>query len=275
MRESLLLAASVAALMALPAVAQEQATDQTQATEGEQATTGAATNEVQVVTTTGDQATDSEAMASGDPMQNLAVAAQRLRDVAQQSQGVFIGTDGTATGLTTTTDPAATATDEAMAEDMQQMRQQVTQALDDFDAALQQVSAEGNDQVQAQIEALQQQSQLARQQLDQEDVNAGQSLDSLANAALQLRVATIPAEATGIVGRTVVSLDGQEAGEIENLLITAEGRVEGLVISRGGALGLGGQTIAIPWDQVQMQGDQVMINMMLDQIRDLPDYQAP
>ena len=357
MRRSLLLAASTAALMTLPAFAQEATTDQTTTDQtttdqtttdqqadddagaaasgadatatGDQATTNAdaATTDTQattgtdaaatdtqsttgddagatggdaaaateeqpaqdgtVVTTAGDEAggTGGDAAATtGDPMMALFAEAERLRDMAEQIQtggGVTIdgaagvGTDTTgAAADTVTADSAAATTDDEAVDNMQQMQGDAMQALDDFDAALTRVGSEGDQDIETQVATLQQQSQQVRQQLQDDVANVGDELESLADAALQLRVSGIPAEADTIVGRTVVSSDGEDAGEVTDILVTPDGRVAALVLQRGGALGLGGQQFAVTWDQLQIQGVQIMVNMTNDQIQNLPEYQT-
>ena len=269
MRHSLLLAASTAALIAGAAWAQEDqpaetteeteapATEEQPATEGTTeatteepateppATEGAAT-ETQTVTTTGGEG----AAAGGDPMQALTQAGQQLQQVSQQMQG---GEGG----------------------DQQQMQTQATQALDQFDQALQQASqAPEGQEAQEQITALQQQSEQVRQQIQDDPQNAGQGLQELADAAAQLQTASIPAEADAIMGRQVVTADGEEAGEVRDVLITSDGKVEAVLIERGGALGLGGTQIAVNWDQIQLQGDQIMVNATRDEMEQMPEYQT-
>jgi sporulation protein YlmC with PRC-barrel domain len=221
-------------------------------------------------------------------MQALTLAAQQLQAVADQFQGVVSvdpasaaapGPDNTATSdaaAATTVAPGATGSggETQTAQDMQQMQTQATQALDQFDQALAQVGEQGVQQIQPQVASLQQQSQQVRQQVTSNDGNAGQGLQELAQSALQLQTASIPAEADAIVGRQIVTSDGEEGGEVADVLITADGQVEALLIKRGGALGLGGTQVAVPWDEVQLQGDQIVVNATRDQLRDMPEYQT-
>ena len=78
----------------------------------------------------------------------------------------------------------------------------------------------------------------------------------------------------GILARQIVTSDGEEGGEVSNILVTADGQVEALLIKRGGALGLGGTQVAIPWDQIQLQGDQITVSATRDELRDMPEYQT-
>ncbi|HVG49363.1 MAG TPA: PRC-barrel domain-containing protein, partial [Rubellimicrobium sp.] len=132
----------------------------------------------------------------------------------------------------------------------------------------------GEQQVQEQVASLQQQSEQVRQQLQDDPANAGEGMSELAQGAMQLQTASIPAEADAIMGRQIVTADGEEGGEVADVLITADGQVEALLIKRGGALGLGGTQVAIPWDQIQLQGDQITVSATRDELRDMPEYQT-
>jgi sporulation protein YlmC with PRC-barrel domain len=152
--------------------------------------------------------------------------------------------------------------------------QEAGTALDDFDGALQQVSASGDQAIQDRVTALQAQSQQVRQQFQNDPQQAAYGMEALAQAAMGLQTASLPAEADAIVGRTVVTLDGEEAGEVANLLVTPDGRVSGLVLRRSGALGLGGTQFAVTWDQISIEGVQYVVNMTRDQLENLPEYRT-
>ena len=128
--------------------------------------------------------------------------------------------------------------------------------------------------MQEQVTQLQSQSAQVRQQLQEDPQNAGQDLQELADSAMQLQTASIPAEADAIMGRQVVTSDGEEGGEVSDILITSDGQVEALLIKRGGALGLGGTQVAIPWTEVQLQGDQIVVNATRDEMEQMPEYQT-
>jgi putative membrane protein len=78
-----------------------------------------------------------------------------------------------------------------------------------------------------------------------------------------------------LIGADVVTADGRELGEIENLLIGDDGRVRAVVVAWGGILGLGERRAALPFEQVQInagQDDKVVVNLTQQQIRDMPAY---
>jgi sporulation protein YlmC with PRC-barrel domain len=153
------------------------------------------------------------------------------------------------------------------------MQQDATTALDEFDAALTQVSAEGDQRCRSRCAAPEPIAE-ARQQLTDDPANAGEDLRALAEARAAASGRDIPAEADAIVGRQVVTRTARKRARCSDVLVTADGQVEALLIERGGALGLGGQQVAVTWDQLQLQGDQITINMTQDEIEQLPEYQT-
>jgi sporulation protein YlmC with PRC-barrel domain len=182
---------------------------------------------------------------------------------------------GTGAGTDVTVDSAAATTGNVAADqDAQQAQQNATTALDEFDTALQQVSQDGDQAMQEQVASLQTQSQQVRQQLQEDPTTAGEDMQSLAQSAMTLQTASIPAEADAIMGRQIVTSDGEEGGEVSDVLVTADGQIEALLVKRGGALGLGGTQVAVTWDQLQLQGDQIVVNMTRDEMEQLPEYQT-
>jgi len=72
-----------------------------------------------------------------------------------------------------------------------------------------------------------------------------------------------------IVGSTVRNPDGQDVGKVSRLMIDpADGRVATVVISTGGTLGIGSNTISVPWNSVKVGHDRgkliVTASQMLD-----------
>ena len=59
-----------------------------------------------------------------------------------------------------------------------------------------------------------------------------------------------------------------------NILVNSDGRVEVLLIKRGGALGLGGTQVVVTWDQIQLQGGQIVVNATRDKLANMPEYQT-
>jgi sporulation protein YlmC with PRC-barrel domain len=70
-------------------------------------------------------------------------------------------------------------------------------------------------------------------------------------------------ETIDIVGRDVLDLSSERIGQITNVLVGPAGRVEAVVLSTGGILGLGGREYEVPWDRIAMSpdGQDVMVGI--------------
>lgn len=80
-----------------------------------------------------------------------------------------------------------------------------------------------------------------------------------------------------MLGKTVVGSDGEEIGEVEDVIMdTASGQARQLVISSGGFLGIGEKQIAVDFSNAQPGADNDEIklsNMTRDQVRDMQEFE--
>ncbi|MFO7965952.1 MAG: PRC-barrel domain-containing protein [Desulfobacterales bacterium] len=71
-----------------------------------------------------------------------------------------------------------------------------------------------------------------------------------------------------LIGHTVNDQQGNELGEIKDLVIDEQGRISYLVLSRGGVVGIGAELVPIPYDQVDVQMAEDEITMQnIDQAK--------
>jgi len=61
--------------------------------------------------------------------------------------------------------------------------------------------------------------------------------------------------ASNMIGTTVYSTNNENVGDINDIIIGKDGRVEGVVIGVGGFLGLGEKDVLLPLDRVQFSRD--------------------
>jgi sporulation protein YlmC with PRC-barrel domain len=59
--------------------------------------------------------------------------------------------------------------------------------------------------------------------------------------------------ADNLQGQSVTSRNGEHLGSINDLVISRDGRVEYIILSRGGFLGLGTDLVPIPWQAARLQ----------------------
>lgn len=69
-------------------------------------------------------------------------------------------------------------------------------------------------------------------------------------------------DANSIIGATVRS-QGKDIGKVDRLLVDPkDGRVKTVVVQMGGTLGVGGKSIAMPWESVKLaqDGDKIVVS---------------
>ena len=127
----------------------------------------------------------------------------------------------------------------------------------------------------AQQEHLQPQEQLPQDQLQQQEREQAQEQQLQPQEQPQPQPQQqhpLPAAADQVVGKTVISREGKELGEVKDVLVTGEGKVEALVLSQGGIAGVGGRSVAVPWNKISIRGDQLTADMSEQEISQLPEY---
>jgi sporulation protein YlmC with PRC-barrel domain len=94
--------------------------------------------------------------------------------------------------------------------------------------------------------------------------------------------AIIPAQtanqlmADKLIGMTVYSNSGEQVGKVSDILVDKDGKVSGVVLSVGGFLGMGGKTVALTWQEVQLQPDEqaAKVSYSQDQLKVAPDFKT-
>jgi sporulation protein YlmC with PRC-barrel domain len=58
-------------------------------------------------------------------------------------------------------------------------------------------------------------------------------------------------KSSDILDKKIVSNDGEELGTAKDFVIGRDGKIEYVILSVGGFLGIGGERIAVPWDKIR------------------------
>lgn len=71
-----------------------------------------------------------------------------------------------------------------------------------------------------------------------------------------------------LMDKDVRNAQDEELGQVQNLLVSEDGRVTHAVVGAGGVLGVGQEMYAVPWDRLQFSPDQehVVLNVEQDQM---------
>lgn len=86
-----------------------------------------------------------------------------------------------------------------------------------------------------------------------------------------------PSRPTGgmpIVGLDVRTSQNQDVGKINNVVVSPDGKVNKLVVSMGGVLGIGGKQVALNWNDVHIDrvSHQAIVSMSKDQLKSAPGF---
>jgi sporulation protein YlmC with PRC-barrel domain len=75
------------------------------------------------------------------------------------------------------------------------------------------------------------------------------------------------------IGKDVYGANGQKVGELDNVLISPDGRVRAGIVEFGGFLGIGTNKVAVPWNQLQIANDRVVADITKEQVRSMPRWE--
>lgn len=78
-----------------------------------------------------------------------------------------------------------------------------------------------------------------------------------------------------LMGTTLYSLEGQEVGSVEDVIIGEAGEVSSVVTEVGGFLGIGGRQVAIDVAEISEDPEgRLVVNLTEQQVSELPEFQA-
>lgn len=79
--------------------------------------------------------------------------------------------------------------------------------------------------------------------------------------------------ASKLIGQKVINGEDDDIGSIDDIIIDQNEQVSYAIIGVGGVLGLGKHQVAVPFDDLQMQEDQVVYSAATkDQLSSMPEF---
>jgi hypothetical protein len=89
---------------------------------------------------------------------------------------------------------------------------------------------------------------------------------------------TLPARVTGdaMLEMEIVTADGDEVGEIEDLLLADDGSIDRAIAEVGGFLGIGESYVAVPLDRMTLDAeaeDELIVDLGRGEIENLPSFE--
>lgn len=78
-----------------------------------------------------------------------------------------------------------------------------------------------------------------------------------------------------LIGKDVVNRNEEELGSVEDIIIGADGRLNYLVVSHGGVLGIGDNLIAVPVSAIDASVDSeesIVLNVSREELENAPNF---
>ena len=82
-----------------------------------------------------------------------------------------------------------------------------------------------------------------------------------------------------LIGATVYGSDNASIGEVNDLLLASDGKVNGVVIGVGGFLGVGSKNVAVPFDKLNVTRkpnsaaiDKITVSFSKDELKQAPAF---
>jgi hypothetical protein len=103
------------------------------------------------------------------------------------------------------------------------------------------------------------------------------------SAGLALAQSTEPSQSMAkpdrspVVGMDVKGANDANLARVDNVFVSPDGQVQGLILTVGGILGIGGHQVVVAWNDVKIdQGqNEAMTDLTLDQLKSQPAYRPP
>jgi hypothetical protein len=82
-----------------------------------------------------------------------------------------------------------------------------------------------------------------------------------------------------LIGADVVTTTNDKLGEVDEVLVTTDGRVNAVIVATGGVLGLGERKVVLPWERLRFssQGSDLVVktDVSRETLNAMPEYRDP
>lgn len=107
--------------------------------------------------------------------------------------------------------------------------------------------------------------------------NANMSATTSMDRSKMTAVDVASMSAQDLIGTRVIGPNDQDVGEVGDVILSADGKVDAVIVDVGGFLGLGEKPVALALDNLKFQRDQngglyVWVNFTEDQLKNQPKY---
>ena len=79
-----------------------------------------------------------------------------------------------------------------------------------------------------------------------------------------------------LIGTSVYNTEGEQVGSVQDIVFDKDGKIVGVVLKVGGLLGIGGKSVGIKWDEVQISPSEELMTISYnkDQLEVAPDFKT-
>lgn len=82
-----------------------------------------------------------------------------------------------------------------------------------------------------------------------------------------------------LIGADVVNATSDKLGDVDEVLVTTDGRVNAVVVAMGGVLGFGERKVVVPWERLRFssQGGDLVVktDVSRETLNAMPEYRDP
>ncbi len=90
---------------------------------------------------------------------------------------------------------------------------------------------------------------------------------------------TAQVQGNKLIGADVKGSSNEKIGDVTEVLVSTDGKVNAIVVSVGGFLGMGDRRVALPWEQLRFSSEGnnlvVMAAATKESLKEMPEYRDP
>lgn len=90
---------------------------------------------------------------------------------------------------------------------------------------------------------------------------------------------TAEVQGNKLIGADVKGASNEKIGDVTEVLVSTDGKVNAIVVSVGGFLGMGDRRVALPWEQLRFSSEGndlvVMASATKESLKEMPEYRDP
>lgn len=75
------------------------------------------------------------------------------------------------------------------------------------------------------------------------------------------------------IGMKVQNQQGENLGQIEDMVLNSKGQVDFVIVSHGGTLGIGEKYTAVPYNAFSRKGDAMSLNISKEKMAEAPNFE--